>query len=68
MFAKITGVEFAADGKPVITLRLTDSNGYPVSADALEGYGFTIALVMMDETTGLTKHQNLLLREYADLV
>ncbi|HLE27873.1 MAG TPA: hypothetical protein VI793_07135, partial [Anaerolineales bacterium] len=63
LFAEITSVEFPADGKPIVSLTLTDSNGYPVSAEALEGYGFTIAQIIVDETTGLSKYQNLLVRE-----
>lgn len=60
---EITDVEFPADGKPIVSLTLTDSNGYPVSAEALEGYGFTIAQVVVDETTGLSKYHSLLIRE-----
>jgi OmcA/MtrC family decaheme c-type cytochrome len=63
--ADITGVEFAADGKPVVSLTLTDDAGRPVPVDALEGYGFTVAQVVVDEATGLSNYQNLLVHEVA---
>src|SRR3989304_939515 len=42
---KITGAQFPADGKPVISLTVTDGDGHPLSAKAIEGYGFTIAQI-----------------------
>jgi OmcA/MtrC family decaheme c-type cytochrome len=56
----ITGVEFPADGNPVVTLTLTDANGRPLPVEVLEGYGFTIAQIVVDEATGLSQYQNLL--------
>jgi OmcA/MtrC family decaheme c-type cytochrome len=59
----ITGVEFGADGKPVVTLTLTDAQGRPLPVEALEGYGFTIAQIVVDETTELSQYLNLLVHE-----
>lgn len=61
----ITGVEFSPDGKPIVSLTLTDDDGRPVPVDALEGYGFTVAQVVVDESSGLSSYQNLLVREVA---
>ena len=63
LIVKITGVEFPSDGKPVISLTITDAEGHPQKATALEGYGFTMAQVVEDEITKLTKYQNLLTRD-----
>jgi OmcA/MtrC family decaheme c-type cytochrome len=60
---EITGVEFSADGKPVVSLLLTDGEGHPQTPEALEGYGFTIAQVVVDEESGHSRYQSLLLRE-----
>jgi OmcA/MtrC family decaheme c-type cytochrome len=60
---KVTAVELPADGKPVVSVTISDGEGRPLSYKKLEGYGFTIAQVVVDETTGLSKHQSLLLRE-----
>lgn len=59
---QITGVEFV-NGKPVISLTLTDDVGRPLKAEQLESYGFTIAQIETDEATGLTRYQSLLVRE-----
>lgn len=59
----VTGVEFAADGKPIVTLTLTDDDGRPVPVEALEGYGFTIAQIVVDESTDLSSYHSLLTRE-----
>lgn len=61
--AQIMGVELPQDGRPVVTLALSDGAGRPLANTMLEGYGFTIAQVVEDQTTGLTKHQSLLVRE-----
>jgi len=61
--AKISSVELTADGKPVVTLSLTDAAGRPLTNKALEGYGFTIAQVVVDQDTGLSKYKNLLVRQ-----
>ncbi len=60
---EITGVEIAADGKPLVALTLTDADGRPLTNKALEGYGFTIAQIVVDNATGLSKYQNLLVHE-----
>src|SRR3990172_6255309 len=60
---KITGVEFPADGKPVVSLTLTDAADRPLSGSPLEGASFTIAQIVVDEATGLSKYQSLLARE-----
>ena len=60
---KITGVELPADGKPVVSLTLTDADGRPLGGSPLEGSIFTIAQIVVDEATGLSKYQNLLVRE-----
>ncbi|MBI5293364.1 MAG: OmcA/MtrC family decaheme c-type cytochrome [Chloroflexi bacterium] len=60
---KITGVEFPSDGKPVVSLTITDAAGTPLKREALEGYGFSIAQIVIDDATKLSKYQSLLLRE-----
>jgi OmcA/MtrC family decaheme c-type cytochrome len=60
---KITNVELPADDKPIVSLSLTDADGRPQTPKALEGYGFTIAQILVDEATGLSKYQNLLVHE-----
>ncbi|MBI5052178.1 MAG: OmcA/MtrC family decaheme c-type cytochrome [Chloroflexi bacterium] len=60
---KILDAKIPDNGKPVITLSITDADGRPMSNKVLEGYGFTIAQIMTDEATGLTKYQNLLTRD-----
>jgi OmcA/MtrC family decaheme c-type cytochrome len=60
---KITGAEFPATGKPVVSLTVTDGDGRPLPAKAIEGYGFTIAQIVVDDTTHLSKYQNLLLHQ-----
>lgn len=61
--AEITGVEIGDDGKPQVTLSLADGQGRPLAAEDLEGYGFTIAQIVVDEETGITRYQSLLIRE-----
>jgi OmcA/MtrC family decaheme c-type cytochrome len=61
--AEITGAEFPSGENPVITVTFTDNDGRPLSADSLEGFGFTLAQVVRDGETGLSKVQSLLLRE-----
>lgn len=63
LIVKITGVEFLSSGKPVIALTITDADGHPQKVAALQGYGFTIAQVVEDSITKLTKYQNLLVHE-----
>jgi hypothetical protein len=33
---EITGVDFSTDGKPVVSLRITDAEGRPLAAESLE--------------------------------
>jgi OmcA/MtrC family decaheme c-type cytochrome len=60
---EIYGVEFSEDGKPRVTLTLTSDNGFPLAPSELEGYGFTIAQVVVDDETELTHMQSLLVQE-----
>lgn len=60
---EISGVELPANGKPVVTLSLSDAAGVPLTNKMLEGYGFTIAQVVENATTKQTRYQNLLVRE-----
>lgn len=61
--AEITGVEFGADGKPQVTLTLADDRGQPLAIEDLEGYGFTIAQIVVEEDTEISRYQSLLVRE-----
>lgn len=61
--AEIMDVGFGADGKPQITVTLADEAGRPLSAEDLEGYGFTIAQIVVDEETGISRYQSMLIRE-----
>lgn len=61
--AKISKVDLPADGKPVVTLTITDGSGVPLSFKAVETYGFTIAQVVEDEKTGLSSYQNKLVHD-----
>lgn len=63
--AEISGVDFADDGRPLITLTLTDDNGTPLDVASLEGYGFTIAQVVEDPETELSHLLSLLVHEVA---
>lgn len=61
--AEISGVEFGTDGKPQVMITLADGGGRPLKAEALEGYGFTIAQIVVDEETEISRYQSLLIRE-----
>lgn len=61
--ATITEVAFSEDGKPQVSLTLTDNAGRALSPQDLEGYGFTIAQIVMDEESGISRYQSLLVRE-----
>lgn len=63
LVATITGVETDADGRPVVAVSLADGTGRPLTAEMLEGYGFTIAHLVMDESTGISRYESLLVRE-----
>jgi OmcA/MtrC family decaheme c-type cytochrome len=56
-------VKIPEDKKPVVSLSITDDQGIPLPQKALEGYGFTLAQIEQDRTTGLTKYQNLLVKD-----
>lgn len=61
--AAITTVEFGANGKPQVTLTLSDNQGQPLTVEDLEGYGFTIAQIVVEEDTEISHYQSLLIRE-----
>ncbi len=60
---KILDAKIPDNGKPVVTLSITDADGRPMSNKALQSYSFTIAQIVVDEATGLSKYQNLLMRD-----
>jgi OmcA/MtrC family decaheme c-type cytochrome len=60
---KITAVDFPATGNPSVTLMLTDVAGLPLTPESLDGFGFTIAQIVVDQSTGLSNYQSLLVRE-----
>ncbi len=60
--AEITAVDFR-DGKPVVTVTMADSNGIPLSPERLEGWGFTIAQIVVDEETDLSNYRNLIVAD-----
>jgi OmcA/MtrC family decaheme c-type cytochrome len=59
---QITGVAFI-DGQPVVSLTLSDDVGRPLEVEQLESYSFTIAQIEVDESTGLSRYQSLLVRQ-----
>jgi OmcA/MtrC family decaheme c-type cytochrome len=59
----ITGAEFPTGGSPVVRVTITDNDGRPLLAEALEGFGFTVAQVLVDSDSQLSRIQSLLLRE-----
>lgn len=61
--AAITGVDFSSDGQPMVTVSLADGNGRPLSPDLLEGFGFTIAQIVVEEETEISRYRSLLVRE-----
>lgn len=60
--AEITGVDLSS-GKPAVTVTLTDNGGRPLTPADLEGYGFTIAQIVQEEETGITRYQSLLVHD-----
>ena len=60
---KIVKVDLPDASRPVVTVSLTDGKGVAVSPESLEGYGFTIAQVVEDHLTHLTRYQSLLVRQ-----
>lgn len=63
LIIEITGVEFPDGSNPVVSLALTDADGRPLPPENLEGYGFTLAQIVVDEETDISHYQNLLIRE-----
>jgi len=60
--ATITEVDLSSN-QPAVTVMLTDDAGRPLTPGDLEGYGFTIAQIVQDEETEITRYQSLLVRE-----
>jgi OmcA/MtrC family decaheme c-type cytochrome len=60
--AAIQEVTVGDGGQVMVDLILADAAGRPLPADVLEGYGFTIAQVVVDEETALSRYRNLLVR------
>jgi OmcA/MtrC family decaheme c-type cytochrome len=63
LITKISGMVIPASNKPVVTLTITDAAGRPMKSTALQGYGFTLAQIVTDTTTGLTKYHSLLVHD-----
>lgn len=61
--AEINAVDFSPDGRPQVAISFSDGAGRPLGPDALEGYGFTIAQIVVDEETGISRYQSRLIRE-----
>lgn len=59
---KLQSVALTADNRPRVTLGLGDALGMALPVEALEGYGFTIAQVVVDAESNLSHYQNLLVR------
>ncbi len=62
--ASISNVEIVA-GKPVVTITMLDKDGIPLSPELLEGWGFMLAQIVLDEETGISHYQNLLVADVA---
>ncbi len=63
LIAQIQEVDLSDNGLPVITVAFSDDAGSPLTPDDLEGYGFTFAQIVLDEETGISRLQSLLIRE-----
>jgi OmcA/MtrC family decaheme c-type cytochrome len=61
--ATISAAKFPTDGKPVVTLTLTDAAGVPQKPDALDSVGFTVAQLVEDKVSGQYRYQSLLVHE-----
>ncbi len=59
---KLQSVALTDDNRPQVTLHLGDELGMALPVEALEGYGFTIAQVVVDPETTLSRYENLLVR------
>jgi OmcA/MtrC family decaheme c-type cytochrome len=60
---EIKDVQLTDSGKLDVTLTLADAAGRPVAPKLLEGYGFTIAQLVVDEATAASSLQSLLTRD-----
>ncbi|MBI3915007.1 MAG: OmcA/MtrC family decaheme c-type cytochrome [Chloroflexi bacterium] len=62
---EITKVEIPADNKPVVTFKLTDDKGNPVSPADLDANSlrFAIDKLVTDKATGLTSFENYIVTE-----
>lgn len=65
LVTKISQVTIPTDNKPVVTLTITDAAGGPLKSKALQGYGFTLAQILPDKTSGLSKYHSLLVHDVA---
>ncbi|HEX7433931.1 MAG TPA: OmcA/MtrC family decaheme c-type cytochrome [Anaerolineaceae bacterium] len=65
LLTKISKVVIPADNKPIVTLTITDTAGRPMQSKVLEGYGFTLAQILTDKTSGLSKYHSLLFHDVA---
>ncbi len=63
LHAKITGVGFVNDGRPMVSVMLTNDEDVPLEVESLEGYGFTFAQIYVDEETELSHSRSLLVHE-----
>ncbi len=62
--AEIQGVDLV-EGKPVVTISMLDGNGLPLTPELVEGWGFMIAQIVVDEETGISNYQNLIIADVA---
>lgn len=62
---EISKVDIGADNKPVVTFKLTDSQGNPVKVSDLDANSlrFTLAKIVADKETGLTGYENYFVTE-----
>lgn len=60
--SEILDVALTDDGRPVVTLTLRDDRGRGLPVDILDTYGFTIAQVVVDPESAISRYRNLLLR------
>lgn len=60
--SEILAAKLDEAGRPIITLTLRDERGLALPIDVLDGYGFTIAQIIVDEESNISRYRNLLLR------
>ena len=63
LVAQITAVSIGDDKLPVVTFTLADDQGNPLSLEDVAAPRFSIAHLVVDETTNQTHYENYLLRE-----